>query len=141
MRRKIQDNSIAIPRYRQEPRLRVEYDRVTNHAEAVEQHKCGCQRRVAAQLDLGCRREPADAVVLAVRHEERRLGQVVLCRDRLHQAIGQPGLERADRRRVALERPLRKSIDLVDVDLHAGTASKCRPDFVTLWTISRDLSV
>jgi hypothetical protein len=58
----------------------------------VARGECG----VAAEIDLDNGREPAQRVVAAFAHEECRLGQIVLGRDRLHGRVGQPRVERAD---------------------------------------------
>ncbi len=47
----------------------------------IEDHMRGRERRVAAEVDLDRRREPADVIAAAFFDEERRLGKVILRRD------------------------------------------------------------
>ena len=68
---------------------------------------------MAAEIDLGGRREPAQPVTAALGHEEGGFRQIVLGGDRLHDVVGQPFFERAHGRRIAGERPLGEGVDLV----------------------------
>src|SRR3546814_15436073 len=73
---------------------------------------------MAAQIDLDRGREPAQVIILAARHEEGGLGQVVLRRDRLHRRIGDPTVQRADGGGVAAEDAVGESVDLIQWDPH-----------------------
>ena len=83
-----------------------------------EQDVSGSERRVAAEIDLDGRREPAQPVPLAFRREERGLGKIVLRSDRLHDVIGRPFGQRHNGRRIALEDAIRKGIDLIENRFH-----------------------
>src|SRR6516162_9685040 len=86
---------------------------------------------MAAELDLDGRRKPTQQVTIALRHEERGLGEVVLGGDRLHRRIGQPFPKRADRRRVAAKQAAGESIDLIEWDAHdeaLGLSTSAHPD-------------
>src|SRR5438270_3622087 len=75
----------------------------------------GRESRVAAELDLGRRREPAQVVVRIVvlaRHRKRSLAEVILLGNRLHLRIIEPAFERYDGCWVAGQRPVGERIDL-----------------------------
>src|SRR5262249_1492898 len=72
------------------------------------------QRGVPAQLDLHGRREPAQAERVALAVEERRLGEVVLGRDVLHERLGQRALRRTYGRGFTRERAVREGVDLIE---------------------------
>ena len=76
------------------------------------------QRRVTAQRHLRHRGEPADVKIMLIagvaRHEEGRFREIVLRRDRLHQIVGDPCVERTDSRRVAKKHRIREGIDLIN---------------------------
>ena len=82
-----------------------------------EQHVGARERRVPAELHLDLGREPAQAEAVALGHEERGLGEVVLERDRLHGRGVEPRLEGHDGGRIAAEQPPRERVDLVDPEL------------------------
>ena len=78
------------------------------------------QRGVAAEVDLRDRREPPQAVAVAVREEEGRLGQVHLRGQRLHPRLAGGPLQQADRGRVAGEGARGEGVDLVQRRGHHG---------------------
>lgn len=69
---------------------------------------------MTAERDLNGGREPANAVPIPVRHEEGRLGEVVLGGDRLQRRVGQEAPENDDSSRIAGEPAVRERIDLID---------------------------
>ena len=80
----------------------------------------GSQRRMAAQIDLDLRREPAQPPECALGHQEGRLGEIVFERDRLQKRIRRPFLQQADGGRVSGERPVRKGVHLVERYSHGA---------------------
>src|SRR5689334_15183186 len=75
--------------------------------------------RMAAQLDLARRREPAEVEVHFVapaRDGEGSLAEIVLGRDRLHGRVVEPALERHHRGRIAGERAVGEGVDLEEGD-------------------------
>jgi hypothetical protein len=66
-------------------------------------HEGGGARRVAAERDLGRRREPAELPARALAPQERRFGEVTLGRDRFARCVILPFGERHDGFRVAGE--------------------------------------
>src|SRR4029078_5254602 len=73
------------------------------------------QRRLAAQFDLDRWGKPAQVVIGIVAFrgdEERGFAEVILLGNRLHDMVGQPLVQRHDRRRVAGERAGGEGIDL-----------------------------
>jgi len=87
------------------------------------------QRRVPAQRDLDCRREPAQLVIrVADRgHQESGLGKVMLGRDLLQQRVVEPGVQWHHRGRVAAERPVGEGIDLRKGQAHRLGLHRLRP--------------
>src|SRR5690348_18468481 len=77
------------------------------------------ERRMAAQLNFGGRSEPAEVEVgsaAVARHSEGRLAEVVLGRNRLHQAVVEPPFERHDRRGIPGQRLVGEGVDLKEWD-------------------------
>src|SRR3546814_16836982 len=72
--------SVIVAPHGQNAAARVEAHRQPVGIEAAENYPGRRQRRMAAQSDLDRGREPAQVVILAARHEEGGLGQVVLDR-------------------------------------------------------------
>jgi len=83
---------------------------------------------VAAEVDLGGRREPTERVAIARAHEERGFGEVVLGGDRLQRGIVEPAWQRTYRRRIAGEEGAREGIDLVDGELHRPPSKRAQSD-------------
>ena len=83
---------------------------------------------MAAEVDLDVGREPAEAPALALGHHEGRLRKIVLGRDRLHRRLVQPGVEGADRGRIAAEHPVGECVDLKQSERHppASHANQAR---------------
>jgi hypothetical protein len=85
------------------------------------------ERRMTAQIHLGRRSEPPQFVIgRAPTHYESRLGKIVLRRDRLHQILVDPLIERHNRRRIPGERTAYKRIHDVLAQSHRVTVA--RPD-------------
>jgi hypothetical protein len=78
------------------------------------------ESRVTTEIDLDRRREPAERVGVAFRHEECRLRQIVLGRDRLQRRIRQPLLEWHDGGRIAAEEAIGEGVDLIDRQAHGS---------------------
>ena len=75
-----------------------------------------------AQFDFDGGREPAQSIMaLALLHEERGLGKIVLARNGLHRGVGYPRLQRHDGRRIAFERTGRKGVNLPEREFHEMT--------------------
>ena len=73
---------------------------------------------MAAQVDfdIGCK--PPQIVAFALGHKECGLREIILCRDRLHSWIVQPGIERAYGCGIAAEHDVGKCVDLKQPELH-----------------------
>ena len=56
--------------------------------------------------------------VIAFCHNEGCLGEIVLHGDSLQNIVRQPGIQRADRRRIAVKRDVCESINLINRYLH-----------------------
>jgi hypothetical protein len=91
------------------------------------QHMGGRERGMAAERHFEGRREPAqveDAALTVSTAGEGGFGEVVFGRDRLHQAVLQPGIENEHGGRVPGEEPLGEGIDLEHAELaHDGDVS------------------
>jgi hypothetical protein len=81
-----------------------------------------------AQVDFDRRRKPAQRVVAAIAHEESRLGEIILRRDRLHGGVRQPCVQRADRRGIAAKQAVRERIDLIHRQAHRLVSGLCDKD-------------
>jgi hypothetical protein len=86
--------------------------------EALEDHMGRGERRMSTEIHLHRRREPAQRIVRRLAQEESGLGEVVLRRNGLERGVGQPGLERHDRRGIAGEQAVGEGIDLIDRKAH-----------------------
>ena len=76
------------------------------------------QRRVFAKVHLHRRRKPAFFLAVAFLNKKRRLRQIILRRNVLHQIIRKPRLQRHNRRRIPAKRHARKRINLKNFELH-----------------------
>ena len=115
---KVEGQKLARARHPQSPALRRELDGVEPGLEPREDHEGRSQGGVPAEVDLGLGSEPADGVTPACAHEERGLRKVVLGRDRLKGAVGQPGRERHHPRRVSAEDAARERVDVIQGEPH-----------------------
>lgn len=73
---------------------------------------------MAAEVDLGGGREPAQMVTRALLDEEGGLAEIVLHGDGLEGRVGQPGFQRTDGGRIAGKDGAGEGIDLIDWDFH-----------------------
>jgi hypothetical protein len=74
---------------------------------------------VTTELDFGFGRKPTQIVsTLCFGNEKGSFGKIVLVGDLLHQTISEPGIERYDCSRIALEWLGRKCIDLPEFQFH-----------------------
>lgn len=78
-----------------------------------EDHMCGCQRCMTAEIDLGNWREPAQPETRSGFNEKCGFGKIIFLGNRLQQIIIEPRIERANRGRVARKQPGGESIDLI----------------------------
>ena len=118
--RKIKGQKLAVAADRQLPGfLGLEGDVAAPRRQPAEHDKGRGQCRVAAEIDLGGRGEPAQPVAVALRYEKGCFRQIVLGRGGLHDRVRQPGVERAHRGGVAGKRLAGdESIDLVKRGAH-----------------------
>jgi len=87
------------------------------------EHVRARERRVAAERDLGRRREPPQREAVVPLLEKRGLREVHLACDALHPAFVARRGEQADRRGVARERDVGERVDLGDPEAHGD--AKC----------------
>ena len=76
----------------------------------IQQHISRGQRRMAAEVDLPARREPAQMIRLAPLDDKRRLRKAVLHRNVLHQRIGNPMRKNAHGGRIPGKNMICKSV-------------------------------
>src|SRR5262249_21380329 len=93
----------------------LELDRLSRRGEPFfpQQVRRG-QRGVATQVDFDARREPAEIEAAGDWDGKRGLRKIHLRRDALHPPGIRRSLERTDRRRIPLKRPLGKGVDNVN---------------------------
>src|SRR6188472_2930158 len=96
----------------------MEHDTLSVRRQTLHYNRSTGERRVPAQGHLDRRRKPAQEEILAVRHEECGLGQIVLSRNRLKGLVVSEAIKKHDGGRIAGEAPARKGIDLVDWNEH-----------------------
>ena len=111
--REIEHQLVVAPPHHQQAAARPERHLGPRRLQLRHQHERRRERRVPAQVDLGRRREPAQAEGIALGVKERRLREVVLGGDVLHQRLRDRRLERADGGRVTRERAVSEGVDLV----------------------------
>ena len=105
----------------------MEHDTHSLRRQTLHHNRSAGERRVPAQGHLDRRRKPAQPVILAVRHEEGRLSQIVLGRDRLERDIVDEAIKQHDGSRISGKAPVRKGIELVEgneQDLLSETGDK-----------------
>ena len=113
--RKIHDQQIAVAGNIQHVTgHRMKANRLAGRFQPIQNQPCRCQGRVAGEIDFRKRREPANVeIAIVAGNEIRRLRKIVFKRDGLHYLVRQPNIERANRRRVAAENPVRKGVNLI----------------------------
>ena len=79
----------------------------------IQQHRSSSQRRMAAQIHLDRRGEPAKVEIIAARNRKGRFSQIVVRRNALQHGVRQPGIQRANASRIAAERIRRECRDFV----------------------------
>lgn len=80
---------------------------------------------MTAEGDLDGGGEPSDLVLVAVRHQEGGLGEVVLCGDRLQHLVGRVAVQHDDCSRVPGEPAGGERIDLKNRGPHGRLLSCC----------------
>lgn len=86
--------------------------------ELVDQYPGRRQGRMTAQVHLDLRREPAQSIVAVAADDKGGFRKIVLFRDGLQALVVQPGIEGADRRRIALEGTVGECVYLEDRQFH-----------------------
>jgi LPXTG-site transpeptidase (sortase) family protein len=99
---------------------RIELDYLAAEAFEFEDYEGGSQRCMPAQVHLDLRSEPSDFESISCLDEECGFRQVVFHCNLLHQLVRQPGLQRADGRRVSAKKPVCKCINLKNPEFHGS---------------------
>ena len=120
-RREIHAEELALPRDGERAAAGRERHPVASGEKVLEQDVSGGERRVAAQVHLHGRREPAQRRGILARQHERSLGEIVLGGDRREDGVGEPLLERHHRGRISAEEPAGEGVYLVERELHILT--------------------
>jgi len=110
-RREIHRQAIVLLRDTQRAAAVAEIDRRAARVAVTEQDVGTGEGRVAAEIHLDRRREPAQPVLVPAFHDEGRLGQVVFGGDRLHRRPGQRLVEQDDGGGVAPEQLSGERVD------------------------------
>ena len=118
-RREIHGQAVLVAGHIEPPAPGIESDRIGIRPQMMKHDVGAGEGRMAAQIDLGQRREPAQGVGAVGGHEERGLRQVVLVRDGLQRGIVEPGIQRADGSGIAAEHRIGERIDLEYLQPHA----------------------
>lgn len=116
--REIHGEKIALALHCEPAAQRLELDLWRPMPQMGKEHMRACKRGMAAKRHLDGGREPAQTEAFTFRHEESRLGEIVLSRDRLHERVVRPAFERNDARGIALEGPVCKGINLKNRGSH-----------------------
>ena len=111
--REVHHVEVALPLDGAPAHLRVEGNGCGIRAIEAEEHECGAEGRMPAEVDLTARREPAQMPPLLLSHDECRLREPVLLRDVLHQPVGRPFVDDADGSLVPAKELVGKGIDNV----------------------------
>ncbi len=120
-RGEIHQQQLTLLFYRQDSAARFKSDGWIWIVGHPEDHMCGCQRCMAAEIDLGNRREPAQPETRSGFNEKCGFGKIIFLGNRLQRIIIEPRIERANRGWVARKKPGGESIDLILPDSQRRT--------------------
>ena len=142
--REVESVAIAVARDIEIAAERPKTDLSPCRFQELHQHVRGAERRMSAKIDFADGRKPAEMISVIIADEVRRLSEVILCCNRLKNAVVEPLLERTDGGRISAEEARTEGVYLVEGDFHppslTGVTYWTRARFFSLWTSSSKMA-